>query len=91
MPTDFQVTRYERDLDAFGRTVLSETRQVSLGCRRSPHPEPPGRGSHGRRGFVRPSGDGGYDYFGPDASVLLSDQFLDTHCFRLSVDPETGP
>ena len=34
-------------------------------------------------GFIRRVDDGGFDYFGPDASVLLSDAFLDTHCFRL--------
>jgi hypothetical protein len=37
-------------------------------------------------GFVRRDQDGGYEYLGADASVLLSDEFLDTHCFRLELD-----
>jgi hypothetical protein len=36
-----------------------------------------------RLGFVR-AHQGGYLYFGPDADVLLSDEFLATHCFRTS-------
>ncbi len=35
-------------------------------------------------GFVRPTGDGGYQYYGPDATTLLSEPFLDTHCLRLT-------
>ena len=34
-------------------------------------------------GFVRPEGDGSV-YYAPDAEVLLSDPFLDTHCMRLT-------
>ncbi len=34
-------------------------------------------------GFVRPDGDGSA-YYAPDADVLLSDAFLDTHCMRLA-------
>jgi len=37
-------------------------------------------------GFVRSDERGGFHYFGPDATVLLSDLFLDTHCFRLEED-----
>lgn len=32
-------------------------------------------------GFARHAEEGTY-YYGPDAEVLLSDQFLDSHCFR---------
>jgi hypothetical protein len=35
-------------------------------------------------GYVRPSGDGGYRYYGPDARVLLSDLFREQHCFRFT-------
>jgi hypothetical protein len=38
-----------------------------------------------RRGFVQPA-PGGPVYYGPDAQVLVSDVFLDTHCFRLERD-----
>ena len=34
-------------------------------------------------GFVRPDGEGSI-YYGPDADVLLSDAFLDTHCMSLA-------
>jgi hypothetical protein len=37
-------------------------------------------------GYIRAEDDG-YRYFAPDAGTLLSDRFLDTHCFRL----EDGP
>jgi hypothetical protein len=35
------------------------------------------------RGFVHPDGSD-YIYYAPDAELLLSDAFLDTHCFRLA-------
>ncbi|MFH1762681.1 MAG: carboxypeptidase regulatory-like domain-containing protein [Gemmatimonadota bacterium] len=83
----FQVTRYERELDVHGRTVRSETRQVISGVTGAPIRSLPADDLM-TGGFVRPSGNGAYDYFGPDASVLLSDQFLDTHCLRLSLDSD---
>lgn len=33
------------------------------------------------QGYARESAEGTY-FYGPDAEVLLSDQFLDSHCFR---------
>ena len=39
------------------------------------------------QGFIRPAEEGRYDYFAPDAAALLSDAFLDTHCFRLHTAP----
>ncbi len=81
----FQVTRYERELDILARTVQSETRQVLSGVTGVPIRSLPAEELM-TQGFVRPSGDGGYDYYGPDASVLLSDQFLDTHCFHLTME-----
>jgi hypothetical protein len=80
----FQVTRYERELDVAGRTVQSESRQVLSNVTGVPIRSLPAEDLM-TQGFVRPSGGGGYDYFGPDASVLLSDQFLDTHCLRLTL------
>lgn len=41
-------------------------------------------------GFIRPAPGGmQYEYFAPDAGLLLSDGFLDTHCFRLAESRET--
>jgi hypothetical protein len=83
----FQVTRYERELDVLARTVLSETRETNTGVSSSPIRSLPAEDLI-ENGFVRPASDGGYNYYGPDASVLLSDAFLDTHCFRLVLDEE---
>jgi hypothetical protein len=33
----------------------------------------------------------GPKYFGPDAEVFFSDQFLETHCFRLVAPPKKRP
>ncbi|HST60227.1 MAG TPA: carboxypeptidase-like regulatory domain-containing protein [Longimicrobium sp.] len=40
-------------------------------------------------GYVREEGDS-LLYYGPDASVLLSDEFLDTHCLYIDFDQSQG-
>ncbi len=78
-----QVTTYDRDLDAGGRRVERETRKGVTGVTRTPFVSlPPEDLMEG--GFIRALEEGGHQYFGPDATVLLSDLFLDTHCFRLA-------
>lgn len=42
------------------------------------------------RGFVERTADGGAIYHGADAALLLSDMFLETHCFRLAERPGEG-
>ena len=42
-----------------------------------------------RDGYIMPEPDGGATYFAPDATVLLSDLFLDSHCFRVQA-PASG-
>jgi hypothetical protein len=42
-----------------------------------------------REGYLRQTADTTV-YYGPDAEVLLSDSFLDTHCFRLTTRTEAG-
>ena len=39
-----------------------------------------------RLGYVRGSPDRGWEYFGPDEAVLLSDEFAATHCFQVVRD-----
>ncbi len=39
-------------------------------------------------GYLRTDADGWMTFFAPDASVLLSDDFLDTHCF--DIEPGDG-
>ena len=77
------LTTYDRDLDAAGRTVEREERKGLSGVTRTPFVSlPPEDLLEG--GFIRPLEEGGHQYYGPDASVLLSDLFLGTHCFRLT-------
>ncbi|NJD09159.1 MAG: carboxypeptidase regulatory-like domain-containing protein [Gemmatimonadetes bacterium] len=33
-------------------------------------------------GFIRVGADGGYQYYGPDSEVILSEWFQERHCFR---------
>jgi hypothetical protein len=39
-----------------------------------------------RRGYVRGNPEAGWEYFGPDEAVLLSDDFAATHCFQVVRD-----
>ena len=79
----YMIRRYERELDARGRRVRSEQirilrGQVLAGPFRSLDVE-----NLRENGFVRSDGEESI-YYAPDADVLLSDAFLDTHCMSLA-------
>ena len=77
----YQTMLYERDLDRNTRVIRRENQSRREANMRSPFRSRPAEELIDR-GFVEPSG--GVDlYFAPDANVLLSDVFLDSHCFRL--------
>jgi hypothetical protein len=84
----FQLVRYQRSLHPDSRVTLSEEREGMVVVNRNPIRSLPARELL-EEGFVRPSGDGAHLYYGPDASVLLSDLFLDTHCFRLKTSTDS--
>jgi hypothetical protein len=76
---EFVLRRYEREFDARGRNVRRERTEI----RRLSTPfMVPAVGDLLEHGFVRPSNDG-TTYLAPDAEVLLSAPFLDTHCMSL--------
>ncbi len=77
----YRTLRYVRDLDRGTLAVRNERRERSSGYLRTPFESRPAEELM-REGFVRPAATGDL-YFAPDAEVLLSDAFLDSHCFRL--------
>jgi len=82
----YETMTYERDVDANSGAVLRDEESRVEGYMRTPFETLPADDLVGR-GFVRTAG-GELVYYAPDANVLLSDAFLDTHCFRLEEDPE---
>lgn len=85
----FAWTRFTRRIDESGRRVLDETRTNSR--RFVPQPftaQDPAKLAD--EGYVVTLPDGTWSYMAPDASVLLSDPFLDTHCFRLRAEERDG-
>jgi hypothetical protein len=81
----YQTMRFERDELADGVVNQSETRNE--GIRRAPFETLPPADLI-ERGFVRRVGTE-IVYYAPDANVLLSTEFTDSHCFRL-VDAPGG-
>ena len=77
----YVIRRYERELDARGRRVLKEESRVDRRLTPNPWSSLPVDDLL-NDGFVRTEGEGSI-YYAPDADVLLSDAFLDTHCMRL--------
>jgi hypothetical protein len=76
-----KVSRFERTLDpSSGRVTAYETNESS-GVTRNPFVSLPAA-QLSANGFVRQNASETI-YFGPDAGVLLSDEFLGDHCFRL--------
>ena len=85
----FAWVRFERRMAANGQRVLSEQRSANRQF--APQPfvaEDPQRLAED--GFIEMHSDGTWEYLAPDATVLISDPFLDTHCFRLEGLQEEG-
>ena len=80
----YVVIRYDRELDARTLDVTSERRRVRSLVTRIPVGSLPAE-DLAADGYIRISG-AGIDYYAPDADVLLSDSFVDQHCFSLTSD-----
>ena len=79
----YMIRRYERGLDARGRRVRSEQSRILRGQVLASPFRSLDVENLLENGFVRPDGEGSI-YYAPDADVLLSDAFLDTHCMSLA-------
>ncbi len=78
-PLELEVRTFERRLDSRGR-ILRETTE----SKRAPTTRPfasADADSLSRFGFIQERADGLW-FHGPDAELLLSERFLDDHCFR---------
>jgi hypothetical protein len=75
----FSARTYVRELEAGTMRVKSEGVRHNV-SRSLPYAAIPAD-SLARHGFVRNEG-GGYVFYGPDADVLLSSAFLNSHCFH---------
>jgi len=80
---EFGLLSFSRDMDPQTLRILSEERRGSRAVSRNPIQSLPPE-VLARDGFVQAAEAGQYDYFGPDARVLLSDAFLDTHCLQVT-------
>jgi hypothetical protein len=78
----YEVVRFDRELDPGSLRVLRDDRRTGTAVTTHPFASIPAD-SLSRRGFVQ-TGPSGTFYYAPDALVLLSDTFLDDHCFRVS-------
>lgn len=75
-----RVVQYERDLDQ-GKRVRREERSQREGVTKNPFVSIPPE-SLATGGFIQTTSDGTW-YYAPDAEVLVSEEFLDSYCFRL--------
>ena len=75
----YRTTLYTRDLALDAKTIQREEQMTGSKLFDSKPAE-----DLIENGFVQSDGDGQL-YFAPDADVLLSDPFLDSHCFRFTV------
>lgn len=78
----YETVRYDRRIDRDTGVVLSEERNRREGYMKTPFESHPAEDLV-QNGFVQRDGQD-YVYMAPDAAVLLSDAFLDTHCFRIA-------
>jgi hypothetical protein len=77
----YELIRYERQLDR-GGVLLDEQQVKREGYMATPFESRPAE-DLATNGYVQRDGRD-YVYYAPDADVLLSDAFLDAHCFRLA-------
>lgn len=79
----FTVLSYERELEPRTLRVRSEERASTSLLSRNPIRSRPAD-ELAADGYIRPRPDDGWDIYAPDATALLSDAFLDGHCFRIA-------
>lgn len=82
----FDLQAFRREVDARTGRVRHQERRSSFGKSRNPFRSVPVEDLR-RLGFVRVYPNSTV-YYGPDAEVLLSDAFLDGHCFGIRESPE---
>ena len=83
----YTLRRYQRTLGPYGHVVISETEEMAhdLDAAFAAVPSE----TLADMGFVQPMPDSTTRYYAPDAEVLLSDFFLDTHCFATTRDEDS--
>lgn len=80
----FHIVEHRKELDAASLRVVGIRESGKHGYfNSSPYLSRPAE-ELAERGYIQAAPDGeGWDHFGPDAAALLSDAFLDGHCFRV--------
>lgn len=78
----YRILSLERRLGPEGRQVRNEEGRWLRGFARNPIMSRPAE-ELAREGYARRLEDRDWTYYAPDARVLLSDLFLDTHCMAL--------
>ena len=78
----YVIRHYERELDDRGREVRSEESRIQNGVMANPFLSLDVE-TLLERGFMHSEKDG-FVYYAPDADILLSDPFLDSHCMSLT-------
>ncbi len=77
-----RVTRFSRDVDAGSGRVVRDERRTSIETIGHLFRSLPAA-QLASDGYIVQRADGSTDYYAPDADVLLSEEFLAAHCFRL--------
>ena len=85
----FDLGKYVRELEPGSLKILSESHSFWSTMNERPIESRPVEVLLDGGWVVREPG--GNRYFGPDAHVLLSDEFLDTHCMQLRARDESPP
>ena len=85
----YDLGKYVRELEPGSLKIVSETHSFWSTMNERPIESRPVEVLLDGGWVVRESG--GNRYFGPDAHVLLSDEFLDTHCMQLHARDESPP
>ena len=85
----YEMMGIERQMDRENRRVISEDRTYGGGYRQTPYVSLPAEELM-QEGFARLTPVESV-YWAPDAAVLLSDEFLDAHCFRVRRDNNRAP
>jgi hypothetical protein len=88
-PRDFVVRRHVREMDPASLLIRKEQAESGVTRQVTPFRSLPAE-QLAERGYVVRDG-GSFIYYAPDAEVLLSDAFLDTHCFSLARDERKRP